>query len=79
MALYLMKTVQDELKLCQLCSNEDSNRTDQLVLNNEIANISDRTIAMKNSSFRLDGFNYTTGNDSSSGIASVSVTVSIIC
>ena len=73
MAIGLARKVQDVLKLCSLCSNEDSNNTEQLVLNNKIANLTEKTIMMKNSSFVLDGLANTLGENSSSGIASASV------
>ena len=72
--------MQDKLKLCSVCSNRNSSNTDQLVINNDIANMTDEVIEMKHStsSFTLDGLSNTLGENSTSGTASVSVS-KIIC
>ena len=56
MALNLARTVLNKLKLCSLCNNRNSNNTDQLVISNQIANMTDQIIELKNStsSFSLD-------------------------
>ena len=73
MTLELARQVQNNLKLCSVCSNENSSNTDQRVLNNKVANMSEQTVVMKSSSFVLDGLANALAGNSTSDIASTSV------
>ena len=74
MALNLARTVLSKLKLCSLCNNRNTNNTDQLVISNQIANMTDQIIELKNStsSFSLDDLLTTNGT-------SETVTASVSC
>ena len=73
MALELARKVQDKLKLCSVCSNENSTNTDQRVINNKVANMSEQTIFMNSSSFVLEGLATALAGKSVSDKASTSV------
>ena len=73
MTLELARKVQDKLKLCSVCSNENSSTTDQRVFNNKIANMSEQTIFMNSSSFVLEGLATALAGNSISDKASTSV------
>ncbi|XP_045161835.2 polycystic kidney disease protein 1-like 2 [Mercenaria mercenaria] len=62
MAIALGKNIQDKLKVCSTCSNEDSNKTNQLVKKNTAKIIQNDVIPTNTSSFRLDGLHTALGS-----------------
>ncbi|WAR15130.1 PK1L2-like protein, partial [Mya arenaria] len=64
MAIQLAQKNQDELRLCKTCSNENSTKTEQLVLKNSAENIANSTTSTKTSAFQLTGLYEAIANSS---------------
>lgn len=75
MAIKLAKNIQEKLKICSTCSNEGSNKTNQLVKKNVAEEMKNQTVPTQSSFFRLDGLQNAIGNGST-GAEPVSVSVS---
>ncbi|XP_053378970.1 uncharacterized protein LOC123526495 isoform X2 [Mercenaria mercenaria] len=68
MAIDLAQEVQNQLKLCRICSNQNSSRTDQLIKKGKTSYFVSEMTATATSKFRIDGLNKSLENESSTNI-----------
>ncbi|KAH3789117.1 hypothetical protein DPMN_167287 [Dreissena polymorpha] len=77
MAERLVQQIQDELRVCLVCDNSNSTKTEQLIRKNTAEVLANSTTTTNTSEFKLDGLVEAVGPDGQGDEEDVSLSVSV--